>query len=80
MLSFNFLPSIKILITDLQHVVEREWERDVSNARHSGTLGHGHYSRDWLIVEVDVKIYIVQLKTYWNGKRLLCYELPYLLS
>lgn len=42
----------------------RVWGRDVSNALHSGTLGHGQYSRDWEIVEEDVKIYIIQLKTY----------------
>ncbi len=46
----------------MQLQTHREWERDIGNTMHSGALGHQHSSRDWVIVEVDVKMYIIHIR------------------
>ncbi len=43
-------------LTTLQKISNREWECVVTVAVHSGNLGHGSYSGNWIVVNVNVLI------------------------
>ncbi len=50
----------------------RVWDRDVSNAMHFGTLGHGHHGRYCVGLEIDALACFVQRKICYDGELVLC--------
>ncbi len=51
--------------------VNRVWECVATAAMHSGNLGHGSYSRDWIICEYRCWYYLMfilfYLRSRWSG-------------
>ncbi len=41
--------------------ISREYECVVTMALHSGNLGHRSYSRDWIVLNIDVLCYFVYI-------------------